>query len=143
MRSRNIWKREKWDLTPYNSRKQTLTNAERFITPQLKEWEVKILNAQDKIVEIEYEIFLKVRTQIITEVKRIQKVANAIALLDVILSLLQVAVENDYIQPEVNNENIISIKDGRHPVVEKVLVGERFVPNDRNSPSFFERMMDK
>ncbi|MEW6608796.1 MAG: DNA mismatch repair protein MutS [bacterium] len=111
-------------------RKQTLTNAERFITPQLKDWEVKILNAQDKIVEIEYEIFLKVRTQIITEVKRIQKVAKTIALLDVILSLSQAAVENDYIQPEVNNENIISIKDGRHPVVEKVLVGERFVPND-------------
>lgn len=111
-------------------RKQTLTNAERFITPQLKEWEAKILNAQDKIVEIEYEIFLKVRAQIITEVKRIQKVANAIALLDVLLSLAQVAVENDYIMPEINNENILSIKDGRHPVVEKVLVGERFVSND-------------
>lgn len=111
-------------------RKQTLTNAERFITPQLKEFEAKILNAQDKIVEIEYEIFLKVRAQIMEEVKRIQKIANAIALLDVLISLAAVAVENDYIMPEVNKEDVISIKDGRHPVVEKVLVGERFVPND-------------
>ncbi|MEW6095586.1 MAG: DNA mismatch repair protein MutS [bacterium] len=122
-------------------RKQTLTNAERFITPQLKEWEVKILTAQDKIVEIEYEIFLKVRTQIIAEVKRIQKIADAIALLDVLLSLAQVSVENDYIMPEINNENIISIKDGRHPVVEKVLVGERFVPNDTFIDSNTEQIL--
>ncbi|MFH1563020.1 MAG: DNA mismatch repair protein MutS [Nitrospirota bacterium] len=111
-------------------RKQTLTNAERFITPELKEWETKILNAQDKIVEIEYEIFLKVRLQIIEEVRRIQKVANAIALLDVLLSLAQTAVENDYVLPKVNDSQGIFIKDGRHPVVEKLLSGERFVPND-------------
>lgn len=117
-------------VPPDYIRKQTLTNAERFITPQLKEFETKILTAQDKIVELEYEIFLKVRQQVIAEVKRIQKVANAIALLDVLLSLAQVAVENDYVLPEINNEKSISIKDGRHPVVEKVLVGERFVAND-------------
>jgi len=128
-------------VPPDYIRKQTLTNAERFITPELKEWEAKILNAQDKIVEIEYEIFLKVRMQVIAEVKRIQKIANAIALLDVLLSLAQVAVENDYIMPEVNNENIISIKDGRHPVVEKVLVGERFVPNDTFIDSNTEQIL--
>jgi len=128
-------------VPPNYIRKQTLTNAERFITPALKEFEAKILNAQDKIVEIEYEIFLKVRTQVIAEVKRIQKVAKSIALLDVLLSLAQVAVENDYLRPEINNENIISIKDGRHPVVEKVLVGERFVPNDTFIDSHREQIL--
>jgi len=128
-------------VPPNYIRKQTLTNAERFITPALKEFEAKILNAQDKIVEIEYEIFLKLRLEIIAEVKRIQKVANAIALLDVLLSLAQIAVENDYVMPKINNENIISIKDGRHPVVEKVLVGERFVPNDTFIDSKSEQIL--
>ncbi len=122
-------------------RKQTLTNAERFITPDLKEWEAKILNAHERIVEIEYEIFLKVRLQIIEEVKRIQKVANAIALLDVLVSLAQTAVENDYVLPEVNDSRSIFIKDGRHPVVERLLSGERFVPNDTSVNDTTEQIL--
>jgi DNA mismatch repair protein MutS len=111
-------------------RKQTLANAERFITPELKEKETQILNAKDRINELEYNLFLEIRAQITKKIDRIQQVGNAIALLDVLLSLAHVAIENNYVKPIVNTEDIISIKDGRHPVVEKVLSEERFVPND-------------
>jgi len=111
-------------------RKQTLTNAERFITPELKEYESLILGAEEKIIELEYQIFQQLRTEVLTKVPSIQKNARIIAQLDVLTSLAQVAVENGYQKPEVNDNDVISIKDGRHPVVEKNLIKEKFVPND-------------
>ncbi len=109
-------------------RKQTLVNAERFITPELKDWEVKILTAEERIYDLEYIIFLKIREQVIAEVERIQETAEALSILDVLLSLARIAVENNYVRPQINDGNIISIHDGRHPVVEQVSNG--FTPND-------------
>ncbi|MBI4778322.1 DNA mismatch repair protein MutS [Candidatus Desantisbacteria bacterium] len=111
-------------------RKQTIANGERFIAPQLKEKEVQILSAGQRISEIEYEIFMQVRSEIINKMDRIQQVSRAIALIDVLSSLAKVAVENDYARPLINDSDIILLKDARHPVVEKILSGERFVPND-------------
>ncbi|PJB28741.1 DNA mismatch repair protein MutS [Candidatus Desantisbacteria bacterium CG_4_9_14_3_um_filter_40_11] len=111
-------------------RKQTIANGERFITPQLKEKEVQILSASERITGIEYEIFLMVRAEIISKIDRIQQVSRAIAILDVLVSMAKVAVENDYTRPVINDGDTILLKDARHPVVEKVLAGEGFVPND-------------
>lgn len=111
-------------------RKQTIANGERFITPQLKEKEVQILSAGERITGIEYEIFLMVRDEIISKIDRIQQVSRAIAMLDVLVSLASAAVENDYARPLINDGDVIMFKEARHPVVEKVLAGERFVPND-------------
>ncbi|MFH1963739.1 MAG: DNA mismatch repair protein MutS [bacterium] len=111
-------------------RKQTIANGERFITPQLKEKEVQILSAGERITGIEYEIFMGVRAEIIHKIDRIQQVSKAIAMLDVLVSLAKAAVENDYVRPLINDSDTILLRDARHPVVEKVLAGERFVPND-------------
>ncbi|MFH1898821.1 MAG: DNA mismatch repair protein MutS [Candidatus Desantisbacteria bacterium] len=111
-------------------RKQTIANGERFITPQLKEKEVQILSASERIAGIEYEIFLRIRDEIISKIGRIQQVSRAIAILDVLVSMAKVAVENDYTRPAINDGDTILLKDARHPVVEKVLAGEGFVPND-------------
>lgn len=111
-------------------RKQTLTNCERFITQELKEFESKILSARDRMVKLEYEIFCQVRDKISEEFRRIQTTARAIAYLDVLCSLATVAIENDYACPEITTDSVISITDGRHPVVEKMLKGTPFVPND-------------
>lgn len=111
-------------------RKQTIANGERFISQQLKEKEVQILGASQRIAEIEYEIFMRVRAEIISKIDRIQQVSQAIAMLDVLSSLAKVAVENDYTRPLVNDGDVILLKDARHPVVEKIMSGERFVPND-------------
>ena len=110
-------------------RKQTLTNAERFITEELKEIEKRVLTAKDKIVQVEYEIFDNIRKQVAGEVKRFQKTASAIANLDVLSSLAFVSAENHYCRPLVNNSGNISIKSGRHPVVEQV-IKMPFVAND-------------
>ncbi len=110
-------------------RRQTLTNAERYVIPELKEIEETILNATEKIVELEYEAFTNVRNLISLEIKRIQTVANIIAKLDVLQSLAEVADKNNYIKPVVNNSDIIDIKDGRHPVVE-LSTKYDFVSND-------------
>ncbi len=111
-------------------RKQTLSNCERYITPELKELESKVLGAQERIVSLEYEIFLRVRGKVSDAQYRLKKTAEALARLDALCSLAEVAVENGYTCPEVDNSDVIDIKDGRHPVVEKFLDGAPFVPND-------------
>lgn len=110
-------------------RKQTLVNAERFITDEMKEVESTILNAQDKRNSLEYEIFSSVRDQVVAKAVLILKMAEFIAHIDTLQSLAQVASENGYTKPEINIENFIDIEDGRHPVVEKLITGERYVPN--------------
>lgn len=111
-------------------RKQTLANAERFVTPELKEYENLILGAEDRVIQLEYELFCELRGQISREVPRIQRCAGVLAALDVLQSLAEAAITHNYTKPVVNERDIIEIKEGRHPVVEKVLVGEKFVPND-------------
>jgi DNA mismatch repair protein MutS len=111
-------------------RKQTLANCERFITSELKDLEAKVLGAQDRIVKLEYEIFTQVRSRVAQELYRIQKTAQAVATIDVLCSFAQVAVQNDYTCPLMTDGNEIIIKDGRHPVVEKMVKDSPFVPND-------------
>lgn len=111
------------------TRKQTLSNSERYITPDLKEKEGMILSAEEKINGLEYELFVEIRDRIGENIERIRKTANVVATIDVVTSLALVAVENNYIKPEIDNSMLIDIKDGRHPVVEKMVDGN-FVPND-------------
>ncbi|GAA0714076.1 DNA mismatch repair protein MutS [Paraclostridium ghonii] len=111
-------------------RKQTLSNAERYITSELKEIEDKILNAEDKIKNLEYEIFTNIRNNIYQNIDRIQSVAKIIANIDVFVSLATVAYINNYIKPIINENNKLDIKNGRHPVVESIVGEENFVPND-------------
>lgn len=115
----------------YFIRKQTLTNCERYTTPQLKELEDTILNAQDKLNNLEYEMFCKIRDSIALEIDRIQTTAKAIALLDVYASLAYVAERNHYVKPALNDKGQINIKNGRHPVVERMLdTSDMFIAND-------------
>lgn len=119
------------DLVPdYYMRKQTLTNAERYITPKLKELEDMILGAEDKLYALEYNLFCEVRDRISQEIPRIQKTAKAVAKLDVFASLSVVAQRNNYVRPTVNSKGIIDIKNGRHPVVEKMMNNDMFISND-------------
>ena len=119
------------DLVPdYFIRKQTLTNAERYTTDRLKELEDIILGAEDKLVSLEYDLFCQVRDQIAGEVNRIQSTARAIAMTDVLASLSVVATRYNYVKPHINEKGIIRIKNGRHPVVERMMGGEMFVTND-------------
>jgi len=112
-------------------RKQTLVNAERYITPELKQYEEKILNAEERIYQLESEFFNELRITISDEAEKVQKNAQLIAALDCFLSFAEVAIENNYVKPEVNDDDAIIIKNGRHPVVEKILpYGEKFTPND-------------
>lgn len=111
-------------------RKQTLTNCERYITEELKELESKVLGAQERIVSLEYEVFCAVRKKIAAEYDRTRRTARAIALLDTLCSFANVALANHYVRPEINDSGVISIAEGRHPVVEKMLDGVPFVPND-------------
>ena len=111
-------------------RKQTLTNAERYTTPRLKELEDTILNAEDKLVTLEYDKFCEIRDFIAGQLERIQKTAHEIARLDVFASFSLVAEQNQYVRPSLNEKGIIQIKDGRHPVVEKVIEHDMFIPND-------------
>ena len=114
----------------YYTRKQTLANAERYITPQLKEFETKILGAQEKIVQIEYNLFTQIREVLKTKISSIQDTAHEIAILDVLVSLAQAATEYNYIRPKLVDGGVINIKDGRHPLVERILSRDLFVPND-------------
>lgn len=119
------------DLVPdYYTRKQTMTNAERYITPELKELEDMILGAEDKLVSLEYNLFCEVRNQIAEQVVRIQKTAKAVAKLDVFISLAVVADQNQYCRPQINENGVIDIKGGRHPVVEKMITNDMFIDND-------------
>lgn len=114
----------------YYIRKQTLSNCERYITPELKELEAKVLGAQERITKLEYELFCEVRDIVADAQFRLRKTACAIATLDALCSLAFVAQNNGYVRPDVNLSDVIDIKDGRHPVVEKFLDGAPFVPND-------------
>ncbi len=119
------------DLVPEDYiRKQTLTNAERYTTPRLKELEDTILNAEDKLYALEYETFSNIRDAIANEVERIQKTAKAIARLDVMTSLSYVSEKNRYVRPKLNTKGVISIKDGRHPVIEQIMDNDMFISND-------------
>ena len=119
------------DLVPdYYIRKQTLANAERYYTPELKELEDSILGAEDRLNTIEYEFFKTVRDTIASEVDRIQISAKAVALLDAIISMAVVSEKNHYVKPIINNRGVIDIKDGRHPVVEQMINADQFISND-------------
>ncbi|MDO4440098.1 MAG: DNA mismatch repair protein MutS, partial [Eubacteriales bacterium] len=119
------------DMVPdYYTRKQTLANAERYIIPELKELEDTILGAEDKLYALEYEIYCDVRNQIAAQVERIQMTAKAIAQVDVLASLALIAERNNYVRPKINEQGVIDIKDGRHPVVEKMIPNDMFISND-------------
>ena len=111
-------------------RKQTLVGAERYITPELKKLEETILGASDRLNVLEYDLFVNIREEIARHTTRIQKTAHAIAVVDAIASLALVAEQNRYVRPKINENGLIDIKDGRHPVVEQMSGGELFVPND-------------
>ncbi|OGW62920.1 MAG: DNA mismatch repair protein MutS, partial [Nitrospirae bacterium RIFCSPLOW2_12_42_9] len=118
------------NVPPDYIRKQTLVNAERFITPELKDYESKVLGAEERIKGLEYKLFEEIREVAAHEVDKIQKSAKAIALIDVISTLAEIAHLNHYVRPVVDNSHSINIREGRHPVIEQMDLGERFVPND-------------
>ena len=119
------------NLVPdYYTRKQTLANAERYIIPELKELEDTILGAEDKLYALEYELYSEVRDEIAAEVLRIQKTAKAVAQIDAFASLALTAERNQYVRPKINEKGTIDIRDGRHPVVEKMIPSEMFIAND-------------
>ena len=111
-------------------RKQTLRNSERFITPELKEQEAKVLNAEDRIQTLEYELFCEIRDEVAKSTEEIQKISAVIAMVDVIANFAYCASRYDYVKPTVENSEEIIIRDGRHPVVEQIFTQEGFVPND-------------
>lgn len=111
-------------------RRQTLANAERFITKELKDYEEKVLGAEERICDLEYALFQEIREHVACQAERICRVASGLAVLDVLISLAQVACERNFCKPHVDDSDVIDIKDGRHPVIEAMNLGERFVPND-------------
>ncbi len=111
-------------------RKQTLTNAERYTTPELKEMEDTILGAEDRLYNLEYTVFCQLREEIFQQMDRIQQTASVIASIDMIASLAYVAEHNHYVRPKLNNKGILRIKDGRHPVIEQMIAHDMFIPND-------------
>ena len=117
-------------VPPDYIRKQTLANAERYITEELKGLESTVLGAQERLTTLEYELFVQLRDRVAAEVHRIQRTAQAVANLDVLCALAELASEQGYTCPEVDFSGVIEIKDGRHPVVERVLEGNLFIPND-------------
>jgi len=117
------------DVPGHYVRKQTLVNAERYITDELKKFESQVLGAEEQRARIEYEIFNKIRKKVVEKSAPIQMAADFLAQCDCLLNLAVVADQNDYTRPSINQEGIIAIEDGRHPVVEKMISGERFVPN--------------
>lgn len=119
------------DLVPDDYiRKQTLTNAERYTNARLKELEDTILNAEDKLFNLEYDMFCQIRDAVAGEIERIQRTAKAVARLDVLASFSLVAERNQYVRPSLNEKGIIDIKAGRHPVVEQMITGDMFISND-------------
>ncbi|MQL53555.1 DNA mismatch repair protein MutS [Desulfofundulus thermobenzoicus] len=119
------------DLVPaHYIRKQTLAGAERFITPELKEMEERILGAEERLVRLEYDLFTAVREKVAGAVRRIQRTAGAVARVDALFSLATAAVKGNYVRPLVHTGTRLLIREGRHPVVERVLPGGEFVPND-------------
>ncbi len=119
------------NLVPdYYTRKQTLANAERYIIPELKELEDTILGAEDKLYALEYELYCEVRGRIASEIERIQRTAKAVAKLDVFASLALVAERGGYVRPKMNENGVIDIREGRHPVVERMIPNDMFISND-------------
>ncbi|WP_443081757.1 DNA mismatch repair protein MutS [Tepidibacter sp.] len=121
---------KQFEIPSYYIRKQTLSNAERFITEELKTIEEQILNAKEKIKDLEYSIFVQVRNRLYEDINRIQQVAKTIAFIDVINSLGKIAYQNNYCKPNITDKDPLCIVDGRHPVVESIIGEENFVPND-------------
>lgn len=117
-------------IPDYYVRKQTLVNAERYITPALKEFEVKVLTSQERMLELEYQLFGQLRKDIQGHIREMQQTARAIARVDCLYSLACAAHDNHYIRPGLNTKQAVQIKDGRHPIIEKFLKDELFVPND-------------
>lgn len=117
-------------VPPQYTRKQTVANAERFITPELKEMEGKILGAEERSTKLEYELFLKVREAVLAQLQPIQNIAQALAQLDVLGCFAETARLRDYCRPSIGEEGVLQIRDGRHPVLDAALIEERFVPND-------------
>jgi len=116
-------------------RKQTLVNSERFITPELKQWEDKILGADEKIKNLEYELFCEIRQEIAKQIDKIQENAQSIAILDVISTFAEIASQNQYIKPNMVDSDDLHIEGGRHPVVERIIGEENFIPNDTHLDS--------
>ena len=119
-------------VPPEYIRKQTLVNAERFITPELKEFEEKVTNAEGKRAELEYTIFKDLKSQVVHKNADLQRAGAFIARLDCLLALAKISQENNYTRPDINSEGCLRIENGRHPVIEKMIPGERFVPNTIN-----------
>ena len=117
-------------VPPHYTRKQTIANGERFITPELKEMEGKILGAEERSEKLEYELFQHVREEVLGELPQIQQTASALAQLDVLASFAETARLFSHCRPEVGDEGVLHIREGRHPVLEQLLAEERFVPND-------------
>jgi DNA mismatch repair protein MutS len=122
-------------------RRQTLTNGERYITGELKELENRILGASEKLAHLEYDLFCNIRSMASEALEKIQKNASALAQADVLVALADVAEKNNYVRPTVDNSDVIDIKGGRHPVVEKMLRGDLFVPNDTYLDASSSRLM--
>ncbi|MBQ8747070.1 MAG: DNA mismatch repair protein MutS [Clostridia bacterium] len=130
------------NLVPENDiRKQTLANAERYITDELKDTEATILGAADKVQSLEYELFVRIRDEVGRSAERIRAAASALARIDVYVSLAACAAENNYVCPEVDYSDVIDIKDGRHPVVERFVRDSYFVPNDAHLNCTTDRLM--
>ncbi|HHT65783.1 MAG TPA: DNA mismatch repair protein MutS [Clostridiales bacterium] len=131
-----------YDLVPESYiRKQTLANSERYITPELKEVENKVLGAEDKSIRMEYQLFIEIREQVSKEIDRIQAAAAILASLDALLSFARVSFENHYSRPTIREDGLINIKDGRHPVVEKTMGNGLFVPNNTNMQTGADHLM--
>ncbi|MBL0224905.1 MAG: DNA mismatch repair protein MutS [Geobacteraceae bacterium] len=118
------------NVPPDYIRRQTLANAERFITEELKNYEEKVLGAEERICELEYALFQEIREQVAGRSERICRTADGLAVLDVLISLAVVGAERNYCKPTVDDSDVIDIRDGRHPVIENMKLGESFVPND-------------
>jgi len=129
-------------IPPEYIRKQTLVNNERFVTPELKEYEEKLLNAEERINQIEFELFQDLRTKILQFIETIQKNAGALAQIDVLAGLAELAEKNRYCRPVINDGTAIDIKAGRHPVVEHLLLpGEKFIANDLHIDNLSEQIL--
>jgi len=125
-----VTQRHKDRIPEHYIRKQTLVNSERYISPQLKEYEAKVLGAEERIKNLEYELFTDIREQLYNEIEPIQQYVEVVAVIDVLANFAQLAHKNNYSKPEFNDEGYIDIKQSRHPVIEKLLKGEEFIPND-------------
>ena len=126
----------------YFQRRQTLVNAERFITPELKELEAKILTAEDRIIELNYELFCRTREEVAAKAQEIRRDARELGRLDAMLSLAEVAAQHGYNRPVVDQGDVIEIKAGRHPVIEALRPGENFIPNDIRLDSSDHQILD-